>query len=256
MVSLSARESGIVFKIMGELANDHDPTELRRQVGPLIMDLLKAQYLASYVWDENSSIFGNRIALNMSDDNLTSYEDYYQFHDPITPRLQQRRRTTSVNEVMSRRAFERSEFFNDFLKRDGLCFGINYYAYSGATNIGDLRIWRGFGREDFQSRDIEILDLIGPAFTNAMRLALARQADRDGPSGEIMMNAIERASRASGLTDREKQIAAALASGRTDQQIADLCFISVSTVRTHVKNIYRKFGVGSRTQLIHRITLQ
>lgn len=256
MVSLSARESGIVFQIMGELATDHDPTGLRRHVGPLIMDLLQAQYLASYVWDETSSIFGDRVAFNMSDDNLSSYEDYYQFRDPITPLLQQRRRTTSVNDVMARRAFERCEFFNDFLKKDGLCFGINYYAYSGATNIGDLRIWRGFGREDFSRRDIEILDLIGPAFTNAMRLALARQTDPDGPSREIILNAIERASRSAGLTEREKQIASALVSGRTDQQIADLCFISVTTVRTHIKHIYRKFNVGSRTQLIHHITLQ
>ena len=48
-------------------------------------------YYASYVWDESRSVFGGRVALNMSDRNLSSYEAYYQYHDPITPKLQQHR---------------------------------------------------------------------------------------------------------------------------------------------------------------------
>ena len=76
----------------------------------------------------------------MSDDNLSAYEAYYQFRDPITPALQRGRRTTSVNEVISRPALERSEFFNDFLARDGLYYGINYHARAGTVNVGDLSV--------------------------------------------------------------------------------------------------------------------
>ena len=256
MVSLSTREADIVFRIMGELSNDHDPTVLRCRIGPLLMDLLKAQYLASYIWDDGSSMFGDRVAFNMADDNLRSYETYFQFRDPMTHLLQQRRRTTSVNEVIARPVLERSEFYNDFLKKDGLYYGINFYAYSGATNIGDLRIWRGHGREDFSRRDIEILDMIGPSFSNAMRLSLARHAASDRSSRIALLTTLEKAARSAGLTEREKQIAAALVAGRTDQEIADACCISVTTVRTHVKHIFRKFGVSSRTRLIHDITLQ
>lgn len=253
MVSLTARESGIVFRIMGELSADHSSHTLRTTIGPMLLDLLNAQYFASYVWSDKTTTFDNRIALNMSDDNLKTYECHYQFRDPITPRLQRRRKTTAVSEIISRSALERSEFFNDFLARDGLHFGINYYAYIAGQNIGDLRIWRGRGREDFNRRDLEILDAIGPAFTHAMRRALLREGL---PESRISLaDAIEHEGMKVHLTIREKEIAAAVMLGKTDLQIAQELYISTTTVRTHLKHLFRKLGVSSRAQLMHRIAL-
>ena len=141
-MNLSSRESGIVFRIMAELSYGHGSRELRDRVGPLLLRLLNAQFFASYVWSERSATFEERVAVNMTDENLRSYESHYQFCDPITPILQRRRRATAVAEIISRRCLESTEFFNDFLARDGLHFGMNYYAYAGGINIGDLRIWR------------------------------------------------------------------------------------------------------------------
>ena len=249
-MNLTSRESDIVFRIMGELSAGHTSRDLRVSLCPLLRDLLNADYLASYVWCEEDGRFGGRVALNMSDDNLSSYESYYQFRDPITPALQRRRRTTSVNEVISRPALERSEFFNDFLARDGLYYGINYYAYAGGTNIGDLRIWRGRGKEDFSRRDIEIVDAIGPAFTNAMRRALAREAGDGSRARPAAL--MERIEGEAGLTAREKEIAMSVALGKTDMEIAGALGISVTTVRTHLKHIFAKLGVSNRTRLATR----
>lgn len=253
MVSLTSRESEIVFRIMGELSADHSSDTLRGTIGPMLLDLLQAQYFASYVWNEESTTFNDRIALNMSDDNLKTYETYYQFRDPITPSLQRRKKTTAVSEIISRSALERSEFFNDFLARDGLHYGINYYAYIAGQNIGDLRIWRGRGREDFNRRDLEIVDAIGPAFTHAMRRALARE-NQDEPRISLT-DAIEHESMKVHLTNREKEIAAAVMFGKTDQQIAEELCISITTVRTHLKHLFRKLDVSSRAQLMRRIAL-
>jgi DNA-binding CsgD family transcriptional regulator len=253
MVSLTARESDIVFRIMGELAADHSSETLREAIGPMLLDLLNAQYFASYVWSEQTTTFDDRIACNMSDENLRSYEIYYQFRDPITPSLQRRRKTTAVSEIISRKALERSEFFNDFLARDGLYFGINYYAYIAGQNIGDLRIWRGRGREDFERRDLEIVDAIGPAFTQAMRRALARENAHQPRIS--LTEAIELESAKVHLTAREKEIAAAVMFGKSDQQIAGELCISIATVRTHLKHLFRKLDVSSRAQLMRRIAL-
>ena len=251
-MNLTSSESEIVFRIMGELSAGHSSHDLRVSLCPLLRDLLKADYLASYVWCQDDGKFGGRVALNMSDDNLSSYEAYYQFRDPITPALQRRRRTTSVNDVISRRALERSEFFNDFLARDGLYYGINYYAYAGGMNIGDLRIWRGRGKEDFSRREIEIVDAIGPAFTNAMRRALAREGG--GGSGASPGGPVERIARETKLTAREKEIALSATFGRTDMEIAQALGISVTTVRTHLKHIFAKLGVSNRTRLAARFS--
>lgn len=57
--------------------------------------------------------------------------------------------------------------------------------------------------------------------------------------------------RASGLplSNREKEIAAAVASGRTNKEIARELGLSSLTVETHMKNILRKLGLRSRVQV-------
>jgi DNA-binding NarL/FixJ family response regulator len=50
------------------------------------------------------------------------------------------------------------------------------------------------------------------------------------------------------LTDREEQVLAHLAKGHAYKEIADLMGISFETVRTHVRTIYEKLHVHSRTE--------
>jgi DNA-binding NarL/FixJ family response regulator len=50
------------------------------------------------------------------------------------------------------------------------------------------------------------------------------------------------------LTKREYEIVSQLAKGLTYEEIADKLFISVETVRFHIKNIYNKLHVHSRTE--------
>lgn len=53
------------------------------------------------------------------------------------------------------------------------------------------------------------------------------------------------------LTEREGEIAALLIKGKTYRMIASELHISENTVKTHVKNIYSKAGVQSRTELMN-----
>jgi DNA-binding CsgD family transcriptional regulator len=50
-----------------------------------------------------------------------------------------------------------------------------------------------------------------------------------------------------GLTPRERQILAWVARGKSNVEVAEALWISPSTVRKHLENIYAKLGVGSRT---------
>jgi DNA-binding CsgD family transcriptional regulator len=56
------------------------------------------------------------------------------------------------------------------------------------------------------------------------------------------------------LTRREREILERLLQGRTGKELADELFISVSTVKNHTYNLYRKLGVNSRHQL-YRLVL-
>ena len=52
------------------------------------------------------------------------------------------------------------------------------------------------------------------------------------------------------LTQREQEILSHLAKGYRYKEIADTLFISVETVRTHLRNIYDKLHVRSRTEAV------
>lgn len=54
----------------------------------------------------------------------------------------------------------------------------------------------------------------------------------------------------SGLTDREREILAALARGMTNQQLANALDISLNTVKFHLKNLYSKLEVENRAQAV------
>ena len=251
-LALSARKTKLLCDVMSDLTHSYDSGEVRSRVGYHLMELFGADYFASFVWNPKRKEFEDRVALNMDPENLTAYETYYQFRDPITSKLQQRKRATSVNEILDQRALMRTEFFNDFLARDGLHFGMNYYAYDGASNIGDFRIWRGIGRENFTRRDLALLDAIGPAFTNAQKNILTLKdtlRDRQDQSVDL-----ETSFEHFGLTPRERTVARAILNGKSDKAIADAEAVAFSTVRTHVQNLFQKLNVNTRSELAHRLT--
>ena len=53
-----------------------------------------------------------------------------------------------------------------------------------------------------------------------------------------------------GLTEREREVMRLIAEGRSNQEIADLLVLSVSTVQTHSAHILAKLGLHSRTELV------
>ena len=52
------------------------------------------------------------------------------------------------------------------------------------------------------------------------------------------------------LSERETEVLALIAAGNSNEEIAGKLFVSVSTVKTHINNLYRKLGARSRTQAV------
>ena len=240
-MNLTHKESDLVFAIMKDLSGEFSHEEIRGRVGRWLLELLNADYFASYAWDEAVGAFVSGVQINMSPDNLARYEAYYQFNDPITPILQRRRSATPVSRIMRHDRLTRTEFYNDFLRRDGLCYGLNFFAYDRGHNIGDVRIWRAAQKADFTERDASIVDAIGPSLVNALVRANRMNAM---PIRRFAQIGPDHA-----MTKRECEIADMLAAGLTDEDIcASLC-VSKPTLRTHIGAIFRKTGVKRRSQL-------
>ena len=52
------------------------------------------------------------------------------------------------------------------------------------------------------------------------------------------------------LSEREKEVLSCLVKGMSYKLIADACFISIDTVRGHIRNIYEKLHVHSKGEAI------
>jgi DNA-binding CsgD family transcriptional regulator len=239
---LDGRQTELLGRVMTTLAEPHEERDIRVQLGGLMLDLLQAQFYASYVWDASQQRFDGGVHLHMDSANLARYESYYQFHDPITLTLQQHRSAVRVTDVMPQRELMRTEFFNDFLARDGLHWGVNLYAWSGACNIGDMRIWRDRRRGDFSQDDLALLDLLRPALVAALRRS--RGGGDASPRGVLPAERLD-----ARLSAREREVAHLAATGFGDKEIARSLGISPTTVRTHIDNAYRKLGVNNRVAL-------
>ena len=54
------------------------------------------------------------------------------------------------------------------------------------------------------------------------------------------------------LTTREYEVLQLLVQGNTNAEVAEKLFLSLSTVKTHVSNLFVKMGVKNRTQAVEK----
>lgn len=75
-------------------------------------------------------------------------------------------------------------------------------------------------------------------------------SEYSGLSTQEQSGHLERAARFGNLSERESQVASLLLQGKTYRTIAGELYISENTVKYYVKNIYSKFSIQSRAELI------
>lgn len=244
---LSGTQTRLMSRIMQILAEPHQEHEIRQQAGELVMQLLQAQFYASFVWHSETQSFADTVQINMDPGNIAGYEAYYQFNDPITPVMQRYQVAVRSTDVLPQHDLKQTEFFNDFLFKDGLYWGVNLYAWHQGKNIGDMRIWRDKRQENFSNDDLLLLDMILPAFSAS--LVRAREQQTVEP-GKRISSAVY-----THLSPRELQVAQFAANGLGDKEIAKQLAISPTTVRTHLDNAFKKLGVNKRHTLARKLGL-
>lgn len=95
-----------------------------------------------------------------------------------------------------------------------------------------------------------IMAVVLVAFTLVL---LQRQARGEAVSqwhDSHLAQRVEELTRTFGFTDRESEVAELLLQGYSMPQISERLFVSLDTVRTHMRHIYQKAGVHSKVELI------
>jgi LuxR family maltose regulon positive regulatory protein len=102
---------------------------------------------------------------------------------------------------------------------------------------------------------IRIFPDSSPALLNLLHLLAAEQPGNAFLAAVVA--AFEQANRppswlADSLTQRELEILGLIAAGLTNKAIEERLVVSRNTVRTHIKNLYSKLSVSSRTQAVRK----
>ena len=219
---------------------------LRQRLVEPIAELMNADYVASLLWDARSARFGHGVCSRADESHLRAYETEYQFTDPIAQRLHPLRYPTLVTQVIPQRDLVKSEFFDRFLDTKAMYWGVNLYAHNGHRDVGDLRIWRAKGKNNFDAHELDMLRLIYPSLVNALA--------RSSPATQIEVTtpplSMPQLQQRHGLSPREAQVAMLVAQGHADKEIAKLADMGFATVRTHLGNALRKTGCAHRKALI------
>jgi LuxR family maltose regulon positive regulatory protein len=88
---------------------------------------------------------------------------------------------------------------------------------------------------------------IAPQYTNKLRAAC---------EAYVNLNSVPETGRSQpwheSISEREKEVLRLIAEGRSSQEIARMLVVALSTVQWHIKNLYAKLDVHSRTQAVKK----
>ncbi len=118
---------------------------------------------------------------------------------------------------------------------------------------GTIALFRPIDSEDFSEHDLEICEAF--KYHVSYKLSLLANKEEQQPNGEepageaLNKCVVEALAMKYSLTKREEEILSYLLEDREDSSVCDECFITHSTLKKHIYNIYCKMSVKNRLQL-------
>jgi DNA-binding CsgD family transcriptional regulator len=123
---------------------------------------------------------------------------------------------------------------------------VTVYLRDAGTIAAAIALVRSREQPPFASAEVAMLRRAQPLIEHAYTCALAVTGTEAVADSNVVLSA--------GLTPRETDVAALVAKGATNAEIAQKLCVSVATVKTHLTRIYTKLGVRSRTELALRLS--
>lgn len=117
--------------------------------------------------------------------------------------------------------------------------------YTWAFDQGLIDIALGRGGSGYLSKTLPAGDLVDAV----ERIDRGERVVSDAPSRRGATKG-DWPGRNEGLTQREAEIVALITQGHSNLEIAALTYLSINSIKSHIRNAYRKVGVSTRAQAI------
>ncbi|RJS50127.1 LuxR C-terminal-related transcriptional regulator [Bacillus sp. PK3_68] len=175
----------------------------------------------------------------LSDRALIDYLTEYHFYDLLHPmknvELFREKKVIRLADLVSSDQYENSRFYHSFLKKYGFHDEMVVVLAHQGKFVGAIGMAQKENTNKFTTNDRNILHLISDVIASV----LLHQLKDENEFGL--------------LSKREQEVVELIKKGWTNQVIADTLHISVNTVKKHLQNIYEKYSVNNRTQLVQKL---
>ncbi|MBK4346237.1 response regulator transcription factor [Lacisediminihabitans changchengi] len=102
------------------------------------------------------------------------------------------------------------------------------------------------GVHGYLSKTLPARDLVAALET----VHAGEQVVSEPPRAGTSTRALDWPGKSEGLSDRESEILALITQGKSNADVASLTYLSPNTVKSYIRNIYRKIGASSRTRAV------
>jgi len=124
------------------------------------------------------------------------------------------------------------------------------FALSTAAAEGYARIFLDAGEPVKKILELAAIENIQPQYVSQLLAIFDGNIPKSGEPIQPSIHMKTRGNLVDPLTERECEVLQLIATGYTNQQIADALVITLNTVKKHSTHIYSKLGVKNRTQAI------
>lgn len=195
-------------------------------------------------------LYFDPLSTNMGDEQLAAYYKKYADID-YTGWLINQTEVSFVyrdSDYFTDRLRQQSRLYKEWLQPLGVYYSCGINIIENKLPYGSLTLFRSHENGDFSDEEVEILVLLTPH--------IAQRFVQIYPNG-VLYNAHQpqfgRLKDRYMLTGREDEVVRLMYAGSDTGEIAQMLFISQSTVRKHVANIYKKLNVRNRQQFLRLI---
>jgi len=196
----------------------------------------------------NDQCLHSPVAVDVEKRFLKEYEEYYAQVDYAKWVFTQCQPLVYQDTaIIDARIRWESEFMQDYLEPMGVFYPAGVAIHSQGSNLGALTLFRSKSMGDFNQRDLFILEQLNAHIGNRLWRDSQKHNIREVSYKDKAWIV---------LTEREREVVQMVGGGLSNAEISQRLFLSQFTVKTHLKNIYTKLGINSRTQLINLLFLQ
>lgn len=207
-------------------------------------------------YDSSLNVLGDKLSLdslvgiNIDDEMINTYNSHFYKADPTLTFISNPSyfsyRTSDFNKVSS---LLDSDYYNGFLKTHNIFFEMGINIAFNQNYLGAVTLFRSENSSEFSEKECYFFQMLQPHISKHM----GRMNCFSGGESFAKISfdhSVLNTMKIYKLSPRETEILKLVLQGYNNNEICEILFIELNTVKTHIKHIFNKMSICSRIQAI------